>query len=210
VTNRVPARARTAGYVLAGGASSRFGGDKALAQFAGEPVLRLMIRSLGEVAVSVRVVTTRDRYPDYREKIVPDRWPGQGPFGGILTALGASRESGHDWNVIVSCDMPFLTPDWLGYMIDRAAASQADVLFARSRGGDEPLCGCWRTDALPRLQAAFDEGLRKVTDGANRVRTEVLDEAHWKRFDSGGRLFWNMNTPADYEEAMRIWRTGKE
>lgn len=210
MSDRATARASTAGYVLAGGASSRFGGDKALAQFAGEPVLRRMIRGLGEVANPVRVVTTADRYADYREKIVADRWPGQGPFGGILTALDASRESGHDWNVIVSCDMPFLTPEWLRYMIDCAAASQADVVYPRSRGGDEPLCGCWRTAALPRLQAAFDEGIRKVTEGANRVCREVLDEAHWKRFDSGGRLFWNVNTPEDYQQAVRIWRTGNE
>ena len=210
VTDRPPARADTAAYVLAGGSSSRFGSDKALAQLAGEPVLRRMLRRLGEVAVSVRIVGAADRYPEYREKIVADRWPGQGPFGGILTALEASRESGHGRSVIVSCDMPFLTPGWLAYMVDRAAASEADVVYARSRGGDEPLCGCWRTDALPRLQAAFDEGVRKVTEGANRVRAEVLDEAHWKRFDSGGRLFWNMNTPEDYEQAVRISRTGNE
>jgi hypothetical protein len=36
------------------------------------------------------------------------------------------------------------------------------------------------------------------------LHVEVLDEAHWKRFDSAGRLFWNMNTPADYDEAKRI------
>jgi hypothetical protein len=37
-----------------------------------------------------------------------------------------------------------------------------------------------------------------------RLPMEVLDEAVWKRFDSDQRLFWNMNTPADFEEARRI------
>jgi hypothetical protein len=36
---------------------------------------------------------------------------------------------------------------------------------------------------------------------------EILDETHWKRFDSAGRLFWNMNTPLDYQEAVRMWET---
>jgi len=36
------------------------------------------------------------------------------------------------------------------------------------------------------------------------VKTEVLDEADWKRFDSAGRLFWNMNTAADYDEAKKL------
>jgi len=63
---------------------------------------------------------------------------------------------------------------------------------------------CWRTDALAALQAGFERGVRKVTDGIALLRSEVLDEADWKRFDNDGRLFWNMNTPADYEEARRI------
>jgi molybdopterin-guanine dinucleotide biosynthesis protein A len=92
-------------------------------------------------------------------------------------------------------------------MVDRALASDVDVLFPRSPSGDEPLCGCWRTTALPQLQSAFDGGVRKVTDAAKRLRLEVLDETHWKRFDTAGRLFWNMNTQQDYEEAVRIWRT---
>jgi len=60
------------------------------------------------------------------------------------------------------------------------------------------------------LQTAFDERIRKVTDAMKRVRVEVLDETHWKRFDTAGRLFWNMNTQQDYEEALRIWRTESE
>ena len=56
---------------------------------------------------------------------------------------------------------------------------------------------------------AFEDGVRKVTDGMKRLEMEVLDEAEWKRFDNAGRLFWNMNTQADYEEARRILETEK-
>jgi len=48
-----------------------------------------------------------------------------------------------------------------------------------------------------------------VTDGVALLRSEVLDEAEWKRFDSAGRLFWNMNTQADYEEASRGFKMGR-
>jgi hypothetical protein len=54
------------------------------------------------------------------------------------------------------------------------------------------------------IQAAFDAGGRKVTEAMKQVSMEVLDEADWKRFDTDGRLFWNMNTAADYEEARRV------
>ena len=45
------------------------------------------------------------------------------------------------------------------------------------------------------IQAAFDAGVRKVTEAMKRLPMEVLDESVWKRFDSEDRLFWNMNTP---------------
>jgi molybdopterin-guanine dinucleotide biosynthesis protein A len=54
------------------------------------------------------------------------------------------------------------------------------------------------------VQAAFDSGVRKVTEAMKRIPMEVLDEPSWKRFDTEGRLFWNMNTPQDYAEARRI------
>ena len=51
----------------------------------------------------------------------------------------------------------------------------------------------------------FNRGIRKVTEGINTLRAEVLDGADWKRFDTAGRLFWNMNTAADFEKVRRVW-----
>jgi molybdopterin-guanine dinucleotide biosynthesis protein A len=77
------------------------------------------------------------------------------------------------------------------------------VVVPESRYGLEPLCACWRTDGSATLRQAFDGGTRKVMEAMKQLRVEILDETHWKRFDSAGRLFWNMNTPADYEQARR-------
>jgi molybdopterin-guanine dinucleotide biosynthesis protein A len=101
--------------------------------------------------------------------------------------------------------MPFLTYEWLVYLCDRAVKSNAQVIVPQSENGLEPLCACWRADAGSAVQAAFDGGVRKVTEAMKRVPMEVLDESAWKRFDTDGRLFWNMNTPADYEEARRVF-----
>ena len=197
--------------MLAGGASSRFGGDKALAEIGGRTVLSRMCTLMRSVMERVFVVAPHGRYSVQNATILEDRWPGEGPLGGIITAMTATAETngGRDWSLIVSCDMPFLTREWLSCMIDRAMGSDASVVVPRSEHGLEPLCAFWRTSALPPLQAAFDEGVRKVTEAMKRLRMEVLDETHWKRFDTAGRLFWNMNTPQDYEEAVRIWGSEK-
>ena len=199
------------GYVLAGGASRRFGADKALAQLGGKTMLRRMSELVATVTGSVQIVASSERYAEYAEAMVEDRWPDEGPLGGIITALRATQDSGRgeEWNLMVSCDMPFLTREWLEYLIASAAATDAEVVVPRSTYGLEPLCACWRTSAATKLQDAFDESVRKVTEAMKRLRMEILDETHWKRFDSAGRLFWNMNTPQDYQAALEIWETSE-
>ncbi|MGB9464173.1 MAG: molybdenum cofactor guanylyltransferase [Candidatus Acidiferrum sp.] len=210
------ARARaTAGYVLAGGASSRFGSDKALAEFGEKPMLARMLGlvdhavSRKELACKAVVIGAAEKYGTVWTACVEDRWPGEGPLGGIVTALLHTRKNApeSEWNLIVGCDMPFLTADWLRFLAERAAGSAAQVVVPHSTNGPEPLCACWRTDAAEELQTAFERGVRRVNQGISHLRSEVLDERDWKRFDSAGRLFWNMNTAADYEEARRIVET---
>jgi molybdopterin-guanine dinucleotide biosynthesis protein A len=198
--------AAVAGYVLAGGGSTRFGRDKALVEVGGTPMLERMIELLHRVMKTVKIVAVPSKYPAFGAEMVEDRWPGEGPLGGIITALedAAKSPAKCEWTLIVSCDMPFLTLEWLSFLCERAASSKAQVVVPHSAHGPEPLCACYRTDAAGALRAAFESGVRKVTQGLQHVSTEVLDEADWKRFDSAGRLFWNMNTAADYEEARRI------
>jgi molybdopterin-guanine dinucleotide biosynthesis protein A len=206
--NNIRPTAALAGYVLAGGGSRRFGFDKARAEIGGQAMLTRMCALVEDVAGSVSAVAAPGRYAEFGVWIVEDLWPGHGPLGGIITALMASAETngGRDWNLIVGCDMPFLTREWLCYLADRALASDAEVVVPQSQHGLEPLCACWRTPATGKLQYAFEDGVRKVTEAMKRLRMEILDETHWKRFDSAGRLFWNMNTPQEYEEALRISR----
>jgi molybdopterin-guanine dinucleotide biosynthesis protein A len=199
------------GYVLAGGGSTRFGRDKALVEFGEEPLLLRIVKLAQTSAAPVTVVANVEKYRrlDPHLEILDDRWPGEGPLGGIITALqhSVTADPGYRWNLILSCDMPLLTHEWLEFLVDRARASppEVQVLLPHSAHGPEPLCACYRTVAGDALKNVFDRGVRKVTEALKHVRTEVLDESVWKRFDSAGRLFWNMNTPDDFAEAQRIW-----
>lgn len=217
---------------MSGGGSTRFGEDKARAILVGQPMVTRMCDLLSSVTTTVRIVAPLGRYEFASAPVIEDRWPGEGPLGGIITALLHSKQDvvgaqhavpaaspvsaaysvsvalgAADWNLILSCDMPFLTPEWLKYLCDFALASDAKAIVPQSQHGREPLCACWRTSAAAQLQTAFEGGMRRVNDALKLLNAEVLDEAHWKRFDSAGRLFWNMNTPADYAEAQRILAT---
>jgi molybdopterin-guanine dinucleotide biosynthesis protein A len=209
----VPNRANRpiAGYILAGGGSTRFGQDKALVEFQGVPMLVLMHRLLGAVLGDSTVIASPGKYAGVGLDTVGDCWPGEGPLGGIITALTHTARTRQPaaWNLIIGCDMPFLTEDWIAYMAERACASRAEVLVPRSSSGLEPLCVCWKTSAAPKLRLAFEEGTRKISDAMQNLSMEILDESAWKRFDNTGRLFWNMNTPADYEQARRVMKAGQ-
>lgn len=204
------------GYVMAGGASSRFGRDKALVRFGETPLLLQIVGLAKCCATNLTVVAGAQKYGELggELEIIEDRWPGEGPLGGIITALEhtATTDPACRWNLILSCDMPFLSREWLQFLVGRARASDAEtqVILPHSAHGPEPLCACYRTDATGALKSVFDRGVRKVTEALKQVRAEVLDESAWKRFDSAGRLFWNMNTPADFEEAQRLWKLDRD
>jgi molybdopterin-guanine dinucleotide biosynthesis protein A len=199
-------RGSVRGYVLAGGGSTRFGHDKALVEIDGVPMLVRMRALLSDITKKVQVIAAPEKYSALGVTGIRDRWEGQGPLAGIITALLSTKESGGDaeWNLIVGCDMPFLTREWLTYLLERALESKAEVVAPQSAQGLEPLCTCWRTSAAPKLQKSFEGGTRKITEAMKRLDMEIVDETQWKRFDSAGRLFWNMNTAADYQEAKRI------
>jgi molybdenum cofactor guanylyltransferase len=131
-------------------------------------------------------------------RVIDDDFPGAGPLGGIATALRASEA---EWNLIVACDLPYLKREWLEFLIERALRSDADAVLPMNERGAEPLCAMYRKRAEAAIRAALDRGTRKVTYGLAKVRTEFIEPAEWKGFDSDGLLFKNMNSPADYEEA---------
>lgn len=185
-------------FILSGGSSSRIGADKALLELAGQPLLLRAARLLDPLVASVTVIGDPTRYASLGLAVVPDDMAGLGPLGGIATAL---RISAMPWNLVVACDLPYLTAAWLEFLVARALASRADALLPESDRGPEPLCAMYHARCAPAISAALERGVRKVTDGLAGLVIETLPPVAWKAFDSGGGLFKNMNSPDDYAEA---------
>lgn len=190
-----------AGFILAGGASSRIGRDKALLTLRGSPLLVRMARLIEPMVPCLMVVGRPERYRELGLRVFPDEQAGLGPLGGIATALKLSPCT---WNLILSCDLPFLNLPWLEHLIARAVATSADAVMPQTAHGPEPLCAMYRKICAPVIGAALARGLRKVTEGLAGLTVETVNEAEWKPFDSSGRLFKNINTLAEYEEARAV------
>ena len=195
-----------AGFILAGGQSSRMGVDKGLLEIAGEPMIVRASRLVGSaVGTAAVVVGTPEKYQALGLRAIADDWPGCGPLGGIATAL---RASDADWNLMVACDLPYLTREWLEFLLQRARDSTEEAVVAmnpapENKRGAEPLCAMYHKGCEPTLRRALERGVRKVMDGLAELRVEVIEPKEWKGFDSDGLLFKNVNTPADYEQAKR-------
>jgi molybdenum cofactor guanylyltransferase len=187
-----------AAFILAGGESSRMGSNKALLELGGVPLIVRTARLVESVGIKRTIVGSPEIYARLRLHAIRDDWPGAGPLGGIATALRASESS---WNLIVACDLPYLTKAWLEHLIHRAKHSHADVVLPLNDAGAEPLCAMYNKSSESAIWLALDRGVRKVTDGLAGLRAEHIEPREWKAFDSEGLLFKNMNSTVDYEEA---------
>jgi molybdenum cofactor guanylyltransferase len=192
------ANKQVGGFILAGGKSSRMGCDKALLEIAGVSLIARAAGLLQCVTGDPKIVASPSLYSSLGLPLVADDWPGCGPLGGIATVL---RVSNTRWNLIVACDLPYLTKAWLDFLIERALKSRADAVVPMNERGAEPLCAMYHKSAERRIRAAVADGVRKVTDSFANIRVEYLEPSEWKAFASEGLLFKNINSPADYEEA---------
>jgi molybdopterin-guanine dinucleotide biosynthesis protein A len=162
------------------------GRDKALLPFRGGSLAGNVAHAV-ELAAGSVVVVGRPEFLHY--PAIPDRYPGEGPLGGILTALEHTRA---EWNLVVACDMPAITTEFLQNLLDRAEASGRDALIPQGpTGRPEPLCAVYRKSALDPLAREFARGVRKIMMAA-----EALDALPWEVAEVA--QFQNVNTPEDW------------
>jgi len=179
-----------AGFVLAGGRSSRMGQDKALLKLGGEALVERCLRRVGEVCVEVAIAGGSADLARFG-RIVPDMSPGCGPLGGIVSAVAESR---FEWNLFLPVDAPFVPVSCLKELLSVAMNSGTGAM-ARVEGRLQPLCGVYSKKMLTVLQQELAAGRWKVAQAIETAGpVEVVDfaEARW---------FVNLNTPEDFAEA---------
>jgi molybdopterin-guanine dinucleotide biosynthesis protein A len=168
------------GVLLVGGASTRFGSPKALAQFDGETLADRAWRLLGEACEERIAVGKREDRLELPFDVLDDDTDVRAPIAGVVMGLRAAT---NELTVVIPVDVPMLTVAALHEL----AAACRDV--ARPPSG--PLPGAYRRTALPELERALAEerlALRAAIAGLD-VAVVDLDAA----------LLVNMNTPDDVQ-----------
>jgi molybdopterin-guanine dinucleotide biosynthesis protein A len=180
------------------------GTSKALLLFDGQPLIVHVVATLKRLFDDVVVVASPGQdLPSMPVTLVRDEVAYQGPVGGLCYGLTAATG---EVCFVTACDSAFLSPALISHLVGRSA--DFDVVVPHWQGRHQPLHAVYRRSVLPLLEDQLARGDLRPVSLFDRVRTLRIDEEEIRRFDSEGASFFNMNTPADYQEALGRWRTG--
>jgi molybdenum cofactor guanylyltransferase len=177
-----------AGFVLVGGRSSRMGRDKALLEWHGMPLAEHVAQAVRQAAGSVVLIGDPSRYGGLGYEVRADDRPGLGPAGGVATALRLGRA---EWNLIVACDMPKISPEALRLLLERSQTSQANCIVpVGSNCEPEPLCAVYHSRCLDPLDRAIEANRLKMKDLVVELGADLVAGLEPRWLD-------NFNTPED-------------
>jgi molybdopterin-guanine dinucleotide biosynthesis protein A/alpha-beta hydrolase superfamily lysophospholipase len=186
------ATGRARGFVLAGGASRRMGRDKAAIEVGGTAMVARVASALAGAGTGPVSVVGGDRAVAELAGAahLADRWPGEGPLGGVITALGSCDAP---MGVVAACDLPSLDAGSVGRLV-RALDEQPSAGVAVAVDGQRHwTCAAWRVDAaLGVLEAAFAAGERSIQRAAAGLAVAEVTV--------GQDVVHNVNRPEDLVE----------
>jgi len=194
------------GVILAGGLARRMGGgDKALREIGGRPILARVIARLAPQCERLLLSANGDprRFAPFGLPVVADGIADHpGPLAGVLAALDwtAANRPGVQWIVSAPGDCPFLPRDLVARLCEALDAHRAELAVAASRGKSHPVIGLWSVALREALRHALVvEGLHRVDAWTRRYRVATVN---WpaEPFDP----FFNANTMDDLAEAERL------
>jgi molybdenum cofactor guanylyltransferase len=186
-----------AGFILAGGASSRMGTDKAFLEFQGQTLLARALSVAGRVCPSVAVVGDSARFSGYGT-VVEDLYTGCGPLAGIHAALTSSAA---ELNLMLAVDLPFVSEDLLSCLFSAAEEGSSIITVPRTNKGVQPLCAVYRREFARVAESGLKAGKYKIDALFGGLSLRVIEEDELEKAGFSERNFFNLNTPADRRTA---------
>lgn len=188
--------------IQAGGKSSRMGQDKGLMPFGEITLVEYIYQQISTLGEGVFIVSNnQEEYQKFNLPVFSDVHKDIGALGGIHTILSHMKS---EYCLVLACDMPFVNLELVSFMLSEAA--NHDVVVPRLGRDDflEPFKAVYSKKCLSAVEAAIEDGRRRVISFFANVRVRVVRPSEVKRFDPEYKSFINVNTPDEYERALRI------
>ncbi|MDM5228105.1 molybdenum cofactor guanylyltransferase [Cytobacillus sp. NJ13] len=190
------------GIILAGGHSSRMGENKALLKIGGKTVIDRIADQLSSLLPNVIIVANKQEdYQFLGLPLVSDRWKEKGPLAGIHAGLSESRTQN---NLIVACDMPFISGELARILLGQLDQHQAAV--PEIGGQLHPLFAAYRKDASTAAELALSENKLRIRQFLMDIDSRIIKD---KELEKMGFLYrdahlFNMNRPDEYQLALKM------
>jgi len=195
--------------IQAGGFSTRMGQDKALLPFEGLPLIEY-IANRGKMLTNDLLVTSNrpDSFKFLNLPVYTDHLTQRGALVGMHTALSAAKRP---LVAVIGCDMPFFSPDLLAYQAKRIEERGSDAVVPRGRDGLEPFHAVYRREScLNAIYTALEKNIYSLIGWFKLMQVEEIDEEQIRPFDPDSRAFINLNTPAEYQNAIKLVTTDQQ
>lgn len=184
--------------ILTGGASRRMGSDKARLPFDGALLVeRLVDRYSAIGTVSLSVAATGSFHIENAIEL-PDRYPGQGPLNGIVSAFENTVE---DRIFLTAVDLPNGDAELASVIMSSMGDADACVI-RRADGKPEPVFAVYSRSCLDSTIRCLEEGKRSFMSLFDKINIRYLPEKELTKWDLDWILF-NMNTPEDYKKLLQ-------
>jgi molybdopterin-guanine dinucleotide biosynthesis protein A len=181
------------------------GSDKAFLQLGDETLLSRALKLAGAAAREVRIVGDARKFAAFGQ-VIEDVYRDRGPLGGIHAALSTSAT---ELNLMLAVDLPFITPEFLEYLIVQAQESAVIVAVPRVGGRLQPLCAVYRRKFAGVAEHSLRQGKNTIDALFAEVETHVLEEAELVQAGFFAEMFRNVNTPEELEKVKSLISSGR-
>lgn len=167
--------------------------DKGLVYFNGKMLVEHVIRSVKKLTECIIIITANSAYKQFGYPCIEDEMKDKGPLGGILTGL---VNSSTQKNVLLGCDLPFLSENILTGLINNSG--DEDVLLTEHLGKAEPLCSIYDRSCITHLRWQLEQNQLKITNALAGLKTRVIsfDKEDW----FVGNEFANINSDEELQK----------
>ena len=188
------------GTVLAGGKSQRFGEDKSQVKLDGRLLIDFILSEIVDEFKEVLIVTNNQIAFQNSKKIskIKDFKKGQGPLGGVLSAMKWAKEknSNYKWISTFPVDTPFFKKKILKKFLSEINVEESKLFFIKSNNIRHNIFGVWSIDLMEKLEEDLNKGHKKVETWANSIGVKIIN-IEFTHEDP----FFNINTKDDLEIA---------
>lgn len=176
--------------ILAGGKSSRMGEDKGFVHLKGKYMIQYVIDVARNISDNILIISNNSEYRSFGYTVFSDIIRQCGPLGGIYTGLVHSQTES---NLILCCDLPFITENAVKYIIGKSKGY--DVTVPVIDGKMEPLCALYQKRCSEKFKESLLRKELKISDVVKTLNTNMVDITSRKNIGIGA--FRNINTPSD-------------